>query len=130
MSVVTLKNLKDATAQQVFDQVVNHLRKQGVASICKNTGDCLYRHGELKCAAGALIADDEYRPEMDDQDSPGTSWRSLINRGLVESTLHDTLIGDLQNLHDSNWPDNERELKFASLAKRHNVVFTAKEETL
>ena len=61
--MITLKTLPQATAQEVFDQVTQHLLKQGKAAR-SGTGACRYRvetRGEiLKCAAGCLIADDEY----------------------------------------------------------------------
>ena len=60
--MITLKTLPQATAQEVFDQITQHLLQQGKAAKSV-TGACRYRietaEGILKCAAGCLIADDE-----------------------------------------------------------------------
>lgn len=55
--MISLKNLHQATAQQVFDQVVGHLRSQGQKSqaVLKLgvVTACVYRNPDgLKCAAG------------------------------------------------------------------------------
>ncbi|AND75149.1 hypothetical protein pf16_226 [Pseudomonas phage pf16] len=117
MKKITLANLAAATAQQVFDQVAAHLLHQNAKAQKVREGttinDCMYR-GEngTKCAAGCLIADDEYKPEMDKEDAVrGTSWPSLITRKLVPSTPHDRLIRALQHVHDDHEPINfKREL--------------------
>lgn len=103
--MITLKTLCQATEQEVFDQVAKHLLQQNQAS--KRRGDCSYRayldnDVVLKCAAGCLIADDEYLPVMDTASS-GTSWDSLIQDDLVPS-CHAELIMALQNLHDTVEP--------------------------
>jgi hypothetical protein len=99
--IVTLKNLHEATEQQVFDQVVHHLLRQGIR--CKKDSGCMYRLEKesgivLRCAAGALIADDEYVIEMDESDD-GTGWHDLVNREIVPS-YHESLIHELQVIHD------------------------------
>ena len=122
--IVTLKNLNEATAQQVFDQAVDHLRKQGV-QCAEVDGTCLYRNGELKCAAGALIADDEYLPQMDRQEGDyGTGWVSLIQRGLVPDTEHTDLIVGLQSAHDDYKGPEHWEQSFAAVAAQHNLSYT------
>lgn len=108
--IVTLANLREATQQQVFDQVVKHLRTQKAQS--RGHADiCLYRSPcGLKCAAGALIADNEYKPEMDQPtDAVGTSWDNLIDRGLVP-VEHRKLIRALQCVHDHSYLNWEMEL--------------------
>lgn len=123
---ITLATLPNATAQEVFDQVVTHLRKQGAKSL---SGDgetnyaggplCLYRGaGGMKCAAGCLISDDEY----DQATYEGVDWPSLADVGTVPET-HCGLISELQSIHDSDsvarW---ERE--FAELANRCGLIYT------
>lgn len=115
---ITLANLATATAQQVFDQVAAHLLHQNAKARKVREGtsmnDCVYRgENNTKCAAGCLIADDEYKPEMDKPSgNRGTSWGSLLVRGLVPHTPHDTLIGALQRVHDGHEPDSfKRELQ-------------------
>lgn len=122
---ITLATLKDATAQQVFDQVVDHLRKQGKQAYSYKNDSCNYRVvglcGEiLKCAAGCLIGDDEYSPEMDNNDE-GTSWAQLVDRGQVPAS-HRELIRQLQNIHDgviTHW-----EKGFAEVALAYGLSYT------
>ena len=49
----------------------------------------------LKCAAGCLIADDEYDPGMEN-----LSWSWLRGDGKVPEA-HSNLISDLQGVHDN-----------------------------
>lgn len=99
---ITIKTLHQATTQQVFDQVARHLLAQGAQSREVGSG-CRYRgDGDLKCAAGCLIADDEYDAELE-----GNTWLPLANSGIVPQE-HAFLIRDLQNIHDNHlvasWP--------------------------
>lgn len=97
--MITLATLKDATAQQVFDQVARHLLTQNERSNLEDRSACAYRgDGGLKCAAGCLIADSEYLHEMDHCGQ--TSWGCLIDKKVVPRD-HRDLITDLQWVHDS-----------------------------
>lgn len=125
--IVTLSNLKDATAQQVFDQVVGHLRTQTTKSYSESHGKCVYRgkdeHGAvLKCAAGALIADGEY--DAEEMDGANSSWNSLVHTGVVTDT-HADLIGSLQSTHDSYAAQSpEQELDLQRVAEEFNLTYT------
>lgn len=56
---ITLSNLHEATAQQVFDQAALHLLTQNRKS--KEDTKCAYRTKEgLRCAAGCFISEEEY----------------------------------------------------------------------
>ena len=97
METITLKNLEEATKEQVFDQVAKHLLQQQKQSISKDGSTCSYRGAEgLKCAAGSLIGDEEYDKVME-----GMSWVGLASEGLVPSK-HVNLIIHLQGLHDNS----------------------------
>ena len=117
--MITLKTLPQATAQEVFDQITQHLLRQGKAARTA-TGACLYRvetvEGILKCAAGCLIADDEY-----DNSFEGVIWSNLINAGKVP-TIYGDLIRDLQRAHDnevpSEWPG-----RFELIATKYNLTY-------
>jgi hypothetical protein len=108
--MIDLSNLAEATEQQVFNQVKNHLLTQGKKS--KSAGRaciCLYKNEEgLKCAAGCLIADHQYMPEMEDN-----VWTDLVLQEIVPSA-HSNLIRSLQTIHDSfeveAWPMELREV--------------------
>lgn len=54
------------THQEAFDLALNHLRQQGRRAI-NDLGLCVYRGPDnTKCAVGALIPDDKYDPEFDE----------------------------------------------------------------
>ena len=95
--MITLKTLPQATAQEVFDQITQHLIRQGRAAT-SSTGACRYRvevQGEvLKCAAGCLIADGEYNRLFE-----SVAWNELANMGKVP-THHVALVRQLQRVHD------------------------------
>lgn len=110
--MITLETLSKATAQQVFDQVVQHMLRQGEPAI-SDSGTCSYRYDTgdrvLKCAAGCLIADSEYLEKFDD--ACDSSWSSLVKEGLVPNT-HVKLITELQYIHDRTLPEYwERDLQ-------------------
>lgn len=114
--VITLKTLPEATAQEVFNQAKNHLLKQKVKSARKEGGldYCLYRGPEgLKCAGGCFIAEDEYRPGMENQ--PWNShWFPIEHRKLIQ---------ELQWAHDSNDP-NVWPAKLKCIAAKFNLKYS------
>lgn len=96
MTIITLATLEGATQQQVFDQVVSQMIKQGQQSALDN-GLCKYRGPNgLMCAAGCLMSDDEYNPSFD---RGAGSWDMLVDKKLVPPH-HSALIRKLQICHD------------------------------
>lgn len=113
---ITLANLAEATEQQIFDQVAVHLLKQGVRSV-DTSARCLYRGpGSLMCAAGCLIADEEYKPEFDELGS----WGILIEHGHVPAK-HECFIGMLQRLHDNKRLTESYHELLVQFAKDHRL---------
>lgn len=109
---ISLKTLDKVAAQDIFNHVVNHLMSQKERS-ADSEGACMYRGPNgLKCAAGCLIADDEYSPEME-----YSTWLHLMDEGasyrgngkLVVPTAHSDLIHALQTVHDRDAPDKWEE---------------------
>lgn len=98
--MITLKTLADATPQEVFDQVKNHLLTQNEQSISFTLTykSCMYKVDELKCAAGCLIADDEYQDNFE-----GQAWGGLVKRKIAPNK-HLILISQLQSIHDTSAP--------------------------
>jgi hypothetical protein len=116
--MITLKTLHLATAQEVFDQVAKHLLTQGCKSESLDDSGlqtCKYR-GEngTSCAAGCLIADDEYDPEME-----GHTWKCLKEYGFV-GEHHYYLIADLQFIHDY-YPPSEWRKELSIYAVNKNL---------
>jgi hypothetical protein len=120
MKTITLATLDSATEQEVFDFVANHLLTQNERSSIDSR--CLYRGpNNLKCAAGALIAEDEYKPSFDES-LVGCDWKGLVTKDLVPRT-HQGLIEHLQFIHDhkpvNNWYED-----LEKFTKTYNLDFT------
>lgn len=100
--MITLKTLPQATAQEVFDQIATHLLTQNKKS--ETVGACVYKTQDgLRCAAGCLISDDEFKSEYNDK-----RWGYLVNLGFAPSA-HWSLIRSMQCIHDSYNPEYWRE---------------------
>lgn len=122
---ITLTTLPSKTAQEVFDYIVKHLRKQNKKAIGDEISSysCVYRkenpetHEIVTCAAGCLIAPEEYRKNFE-----GISWGALTQRNLVPNTYRNLII-NLQNIHDcyevKNWEE-----QFSLVATRFQLNFT------
>lgn len=94
--MITLKTLPEAPLQDIFDQVVTHLLTQNEK--CADGRQCYYRYDNLKCAAGCLIADDEYQKNFERR-----RWgniEEICNLNLSEEKT--ALIEALQNVHDGS----------------------------
>lgn len=94
--------------QEIFDTVTRHLAKQGRRAVVKTEyGDlrCVYRAPDgSKCAAGALLPDDSYDPEMEGAASRMLPGRFNVPGWFVTNT---DLIQRLQDAHDLHWIDNQ-----------------------
>jgi len=118
---ITLKTLPQATAQEVFDQVARHMLKQNARSLLGKNA-CAYRgKGGMMCAAGCLMADDEY----DNKLMEGRSWQGLATTGVVPHEHHG-LIGQLQYIHDQSDPGDWPHL-LKKCAERHEVTMPGAE---
>jgi hypothetical protein len=114
--MITLKTLPQATAQEVFDQVANHLLKQNKRSSID--GGCRYKGPDgLACAAGCLIGDDEYCSYFE-----GKSWGHLSHDRYATYIPKDhfKLIAQLQDIHDCYEPESWRDL-LNKLAERNQL---------
>lgn len=96
--------MKNKSRQEVFDHVVNALRKQGRKALFD--GVCAYRApGGLKCAAGHLISDEAYSPDIEKFmidwgviSYYNSAVQALLNSGITAEDL--PLVRTLQNIHD------------------------------
>ncbi len=102
------------TLQEIYTKVAHHLLKQNCRSVLPEshskyvTGEpnCAYRSAnKTSCAAGCLIDDEHYNPEMELQRASSSRViKALVASGVFagvedENTALD-LIGSLQTLHD------------------------------
>ncbi len=113
--MITLKTLPKASAQEVFDQVAVHLLTQNKKAMNGSEDTCAYRGIENTCcAAGCLIADNEYKKSFEDK-----RWDALVERGEVPS-MHAQLIDRLQSLHDGGLVEHWKNL-LIGLADRNEL---------
>ena len=115
------------TQKEIFSYVIDHMIKQGVPSL-DETKTCLYRGPNgLMCAAGCLIPDDQYDPNME-----GESWDNLVNIWNVVDKRHLNLIMSLQGIHDdwSAHKDIDRLLEAAErIAKQYKINWKRADES-
>lgn len=117
--IITINNLSEHTEQEVFDFVAGHLRGQGMQSIF--AASCAYRGGYgVMCAAGCLIPDSMYHPDME-----GRIWESISE--ILGGLEHCSLIESLQICHDLDYRfDFEHGLK--KVADKHNLKYRRPED--
>jgi hypothetical protein len=116
------------TDQEIFDKVVNHLRKQGGKAV-NDDGECLYRapHGK-KCAFGCLMTDEEYTGRWEFRTA-----RYLIDteESLQRFAPHKELIYTLQKIHDAtSYGVYKWEEKFKKCAEKFGLEYKPKVEDL
>jgi len=106
------------TKQETFDIVARHLLTQNQMAV--DRGTCAYRAGDLRCAAGALIPDDEYTIEME-----GYAASNLCSKYAFATWYgHDIeLVKQLQNIHDRA-VESEWHNQLGYLARGESLVFT------
>jgi hypothetical protein len=111
------------TDQEVFDHVVDHLRRQGRQSMTPDrTGRpiCAYRGNDgLKCAVGCLIPDAAYRPDIESWEATSEMVRPILDRLGIDPEL----ARDLQEIHDAALPP-QWEGRFLDLAADYGLAYT------
>lgn len=136
--MITLATLATATAQQVFNQVRDHLLAQGRRSLLYPGNEdralsvqCAYRSPDgLKCAAGCLMSDEEYRPEFDstlhfNRKPTSCGWvTGIIEKYKAAPLEHAGLITDLQEVHDYS-PPERWSTKLAERAKAFGLDYAS-----
>ena len=124
---ITLANLAESTAQEVFDRVTAHLLKQNAKSTYN--GNCAYRShvvdmsNSLSCAAGCLISDEEMKSLIETRGSSINmhSWRALAVDEVLPD-VHLCLIGKLQRVHDC-WCPEDWKCKLEDVARERGLAF-------
>jgi len=120
---INVKNMYRYSEANVFSKIALHLLKQGKRS--SNTrpkqgevAGCLYRSkcGTKACAAGSLLTDDTYVPQLEGSDWHAYS-KELACRGFRSAKLHSNVIRDMQYLHDEVHPVSWRQ-KLRSYAEQ------------
>lgn len=110
IKTITLATLAEATPSEVFNFVAHHLLTQFRSAM--EESNCRYKYNGLACAAGCLVSDEEYDPDME-----GIPWDSLVARNRVPVAKGDLILA-LQRVHDrfepEDWPD---ELRLVALSR-------------
>lgn len=88
------------TDQELFDKVAGHLARQGCQAT-DSLGRCAYRGSDgMKCAAGCLIADAHYSPEIESKAAGIERVADALERSGVSRSQID-LVSRLQTAHDN-----------------------------
>ena len=104
--MITLSNINEFTNQQIFEQCAKHLINQGKQSKGKVAVSCKYREGNLKCAVGCFISDDEYSADMEGWEV----WELITDFYPDVDSSKTTLLRELQVIHDTHIPAEWKEL--------------------
>jgi hypothetical protein len=120
-SEITLATLNTFSTQEVFDYVSRHLLKQNKRSKDADNETCMYRGiGGLKCAAGVLVSDEEYKPLME-----GKPFSVLVDLGFLKHSQQVGLVSRLQGVHDDyepyKWPA-QLEIVAHRFGLNHDIV--------
>lgn len=112
-------------AQDVFDKVVAHLRKQNGKAL-NEVGLCRYRgiDGNM-CAVGCLIADEHYSNDLEGNGS--REFRiieALEKSGIPNTPKINDLLDDMQEVHDGCLVD-DWESRFKVVAEEYNLKYEA-----
>lgn len=121
--------------QAFYDDVVNHLRKQGCKSLSEKEGFCRYRgKNQTKCAIGGIIPDELYFPGLENKNIRGICFPkddehsdslSLVAEFIGKSNQK---LGDaLQIIHDTkdivDWEAN-----FKRVAEEFRLIYSEPNE--
>lgn len=94
------------TKQEIYDKVKAHLLTQGKRSTKYGpSGICVYRNPDgLKCAVGALIDDEHYRPDIECLASGHEAVQEALKKSGVVGNVD--LLSALQDIHDFEEPSD------------------------
>lgn len=118
-----MDELKEVLQQQ-FNKVYIHLMTQGKRSVSEDGKYCRYRGDDgLMCAAGIMIPDEKYTPDME-----CIPWICICESSKeAEGWLDKDLGHQLQNIHD-RFPVYEWDSHLKNLATRLGLEVPTKDE--
>lgn len=115
---MTIQEVNNKSLQEIFDFVANHLLTQNAKSV-EESGTCLYRCGDLKCAVGALISDEDYKCSFEMQNLRLLAdKKETIFSDIEESRL--AFLIYLQEIHD-NYAIEEWSEKLSIVGTDYNL---------
>lgn len=125
----------EGNPQQLFDDVVNHLRKQGCKSLSEKEGFCRYRgKNGTSCAIGGIIPDELYFPGLENKTvhmicfpRDGEASYELSNVANLIGKSNQKLGDALQVVHDvkeiTDWED-----EFKRIANEFHLIYSQSKE--
>jgi hypothetical protein len=112
MITITLSNITKHTQQEVFDKCSKHLLSQNKRSSDEDDDVCLYRgDGNLTCAVGCFISDEEYFLSMEQEGITAEIFHKYFTKDVNDTR---SFLNKLQYLHDfykeKDWKEKLKEL--------------------
>lgn len=112
------------TTQEAFDAMAKHLLTQNAVSRFPGEVTCSYRGPDgLKCAVGALIPDEIYRPKLEGMHIFAEGFAPVLNKIIGKSVDVDILY-QVQRVHDYMAP-NVWEMSLYEIAKDYGLTTEA-----
>ena len=92
---------------EIFEKVKTHLLTQMEKSV-NAEGACMYRGDNgNKCAAGCLIKDEFYKPELENISASSDVVHFAISQSIGDyGSTADIMILHLQSIHDNQCPED------------------------
>lgn len=119
----------EGEAQVLFDDVINHLRKQKCRAV--NGTSCAYRgEDKTKCAIGGILPDELYFPGLEGIDViriSKSTWPKVKKIVDFIGTSNMNLAHELQCIHDRKSIDMW-EVEFEKLAEFNNLKYEKVEQ--
>lgn len=112
------------TEQEVFNKMVDHLRKQGYKRSQREDGACVYRgEGGRMCAVGCLLPDELYTTTFEGKSAMWICKKLTEEKWPAAKFM--ILLDEFQLIHDLRMDTPERaEAEFWRVAKRFSLKYT------
>ena len=105
------------TDQEAFDAMCRHLLGMKKQSATR-TGNCRYRAaGDLRCAVGVLIPDDQYSRALE-----GSAVTWIVGEVPALKGLDVVMLEKVQSIHDSHWNWDKRGLTIEAKERLRTIA--------
>lgn len=114
------------TKQEIFNQAVRGLAKQGFERSYESKGGifgvCQYRDSNgRKCAAGHLLKNKDYLPDMEGTQASADSVRKALRRSSGILARQIPFVTDVQKAHDNGFTPEEMKRLLREVAEEHKL---------
>lgn len=111
--------MRQKSRQATFDRVVEHMLTQRISTESDWARRCAYRCGELRCAVGALISDENYDASLEGNRAGHKKVVSAVRRSGWSVKLD---LVRIQVIHDRADPSSW-ESRLIDFAKENGLKF-------